>query len=135
MITIVIPYPFGFRTLGPLKSLRVSHPTTGFLLVNLGFSSRREVLTRFDTRLEIGRNWDQIPKLRNETCLMEWLSMGGGILPRPKISVYVGKSASPSISLITDQIFVCFGTKPYLSIRLGPYSHGDPQIQYFPYEM
>ena len=40
---------------------------TGFLFVNLGFWRWRELSRRFDTRWKIGRNWDQIQNLRDET--------------------------------------------------------------------
>ena len=100
--------------------------------MNLGFSSWQELSRRFDTRRKTGRNWDQIRKLRDRTYLMEWVSMGGGTLPWPKIAVYVGKSTFPSVSSITDRLFNVLGQDPYHSICLGPNFHMDsPKFKIF----
>ena len=81
------------------------------LLVNLDFSSWWELSIRFDTRWKIGRNWDHIRKLRDETCFLEWVSMGGRILTWPKTLWDIGERNFPWSHSIVGRFVLCFGDK------------------------
>ena len=120
----------------PIYAKNLSSADAGFLLVNLGFWRWRELSRRFDTRWKIGRNWDQIQKLRDETYLLEWLTMGAGTLPWPKITVYFGKSTFSLVSFMTYRIFYVCGSKPIpFDPSRSELSHGDPTNHNFHIKM